>query len=67
MLLFVSDFWQLSDFFFEAPIAYNEKASKKAWKEDTASIMEQVILLIESIEEFYGWKPSGLHKRMDHF
>ncbi len=49
---FVSDFWELSDFFFEAPTTYNEKALKKAWKEDTGALMKQVISLIEPIEDF---------------
>ncbi|WP_179344610.1 glutamate--tRNA ligase [Winogradskyella ursingii] len=39
---FVSDFWDLSHFFFVSPQSYDEKASKKAIKEDTATVMEQV-------------------------
>ena len=49
---FVSDFWELSDFFFEAPTTYDEKASKKAWKEDTSELMKQVVSLINSVEGF---------------
>ena len=30
---FISDFWNLSHYFFEAPKSYDEKASKKAFKE----------------------------------
>jgi glutamyl-tRNA synthetase len=49
---FVADFWDLSDYFFEAPEQYDEKAAKKNWKEDTASLMEELISLIEPISEF---------------
>ncbi|REE83624.1 glutamyl-tRNA synthetase [Lutibacter oceani] len=49
---FVSDFWDLSNFFFEAPIEYDSKASKKNWKEDTAGLMKELILVLEKIEDF---------------
>ncbi len=49
---FVSDFWQLSDYFFVAPSAYDEKASRKQWKEDTPNIMNQLISVLEGIEDF---------------
>ncbi len=51
-VIFVSDFWNLSDFFFRAPLEYDAKASKKNWKESTADLMEKLILTIETIEEF---------------
>ncbi len=38
---FVSDFWELSSYFFLAPIHYEEKAAKKFWKgENPARIAE---------------------------
>lgn len=49
---FVSDFWELSSFFFEAPSIYNEKALKKSYKEGTGAILEEVIKLISETEEF---------------
>jgi glutamyl-tRNA synthetase len=49
---FVSDFWELSSYFFEAPLSYDEKASKKAFKEGTNDIMTKVISIINSIEDF---------------
>lgn len=48
---FVSDFYELSDFFFQAPQSYDEKALKN-WKEDTPAIMTQVAELISTIENF---------------
>lgn len=49
---FVSDFWELSSYFFEAPVSYDEKASKKAFKEGTNDIMTKVISIINTIEDF---------------
>jgi glutamyl-tRNA synthetase len=49
---FVSDFWDLSSFFFVAPSTYDEKASKKALKEDTAELMQKVIEIVTATEDF---------------
>jgi glutamyl-tRNA synthetase len=48
---FVSDFWDLADYFFVAPTAYDEKASKN-WKEDTGDLMQQLITVLATIEDF---------------
>ena len=50
--VFVSDFWKLSDFFFEAPTEFDAKSSKKNWKETTPSLMNELIIIIEQIEDF---------------
>ena len=49
---FVKDFWDLGDYFFISPENYDEKASKKVWKEDTADLMQQVMEQIEEINDF---------------
>ncbi len=49
---FVSEFWDLSHFFFEAPKTYDEKASKKAFKDGTKELMVELISIINSIEDF---------------
>ncbi|NER17421.1 glutamate--tRNA ligase [Spongiivirga citrea] len=49
---FISDFWELSSFFFQAPESYDEKASKKAWKEGTNELMQELISVIEGINDF---------------
>ena len=49
---FVSDFWDLSNFFFEAPDSYDEKASRKSWKEGTTELMQELSEVIEKIEDF---------------
>jgi glutamyl-tRNA synthetase len=48
---FISDFWALSSFFFVAPNNFDEKASKKAVKEDTKSLMEALVTIIEAADE----------------
>jgi len=48
---FVTDLYDLSDFFFVAPAAYDEKAAKN-WKEDTGSIMQELISVVENIGDF---------------
>jgi len=47
---FISDFWELSSFFFEVPKSYVEKSAKKAWKDDTDSIMKELVSVISNIE-----------------
>lgn len=49
---FISDFWELSHFFFEAPSTYDEKAAKKALKDDTNNILKTVIELVANTEDF---------------
>ncbi len=49
---FVSDFWDLSDYFFVAPTSFDEKAVKKQWKEDTSALMQEVITLLEPLTDF---------------
>ena len=50
--VFVAGFWNLSDFFFQAPSEYDAKASKKQWKEGTPALLEELITVINAIEEF---------------
>lgn len=49
---FVSDFWELSDYFFVAPTEYNEKAVKKQWKEGTKEIMGDLLEVVDTIKDF---------------
>jgi glutamyl-tRNA synthetase len=50
--VFPADFWNLSDYFFIKPSTYDAKASKKQWKEDTSSIMNKLISVLNNIEDF---------------
>ncbi|WP_179317167.1 glutamate--tRNA ligase [Winogradskyella undariae] len=49
---FVSDFWNLSHFFFTTPTSFDEKASKKALKEGTEDVLNKVIELVNNTEDF---------------
>lgn len=48
---FVSEFWELADYFFEAPKTYDEKASKN-WKEDTPSLLTQAFEVMSQVQPF---------------
>jgi glutamyl-tRNA synthetase len=48
---FVSEFWELSDYFFQAPTIYDEKATKN-WKEETPKLMQDLIKILKNIEDF---------------
>lgn len=60
--VFVTDFWELSDYFFLAPTIYSEKAAKKQWKEDTPAIMNQLVSVLESIDDFSSENVENLVK-----
>ena len=49
---FVSDFWDLSSFFFETPTSYDEKASRKAWKPETSLLMQELVDVLLAINDF---------------
>ncbi|MFC7774863.1 glutamate--tRNA ligase [Flavobacterium sp. GCM10027622] len=48
---FVTDLWDLTDYFFVAPTSYDEKAAKN-WKEETPALMKQLITVLEAITDF---------------
>ncbi|AEH00834.1 glutamate--tRNA ligase [Lacinutrix sp. 5H-3-7-4] len=49
---FVNDFWDLSSFFFVAPESFDEKASKKAFKDETKELMTRLVSIVSNIEDF---------------
>ncbi len=49
---FISDFWNLSNFFFETPTEYDAKAAKKNWKEGTNELMQELIDVLLKIDDF---------------
>jgi len=48
---FVSELWDLSDYFFVAPTAYDEKALKN-WKPETNDILKELIVVLENTLDF---------------
>lgn len=49
---FVKELWDQASFFFVAPTSYDEKTRKKRWKEDSASLLTQLIEVISGVENF---------------
>ena len=49
---FVSELWELGNYFFDSPSSYDEKAVGKQWKEDTPEIMQAIVGILEGIELF---------------
>lgn len=60
---FVKDIYLQGKFFFEAPNSYDEKAVKKAWNEETTSIMTE---LSEKLNNF-EFKADVLKEEIHHF
>ncbi len=50
--VFVEDFWELSNFFFVNPTTYDEKASRKNWKEGTSAILQELMIVLGDIQDF---------------
>jgi len=48
---FPSEFWGLSHYFFKAPENYAEAALKKAWKEHSKDLMQQLIAVLETADD----------------
>ncbi len=48
---FLTDFWELSHFFFVAPHSYEAKAFKKQWKENSAEIVNSLIGVVDSLTD----------------
>lgn len=49
---FVSDLWEQSAFFFEAPTVYDDKVVKKRWKNEVPSLMFDLTELLKSVDDF---------------
>ena len=49
---FMNELWDQSSFLFEAPQNFDEKASKKAFKEETVELFQKVIDILNGLDEF---------------
>ncbi len=49
---FVKELWPLCSFFFEAPVAYDEKTAKKRWKDDSAETLGKLCDVLEGLDDF---------------
>ena len=49
---FVRDIWEQTDFFFKAPVAYDQEVVAKRWKDDSSRLMVELKSVLEGISEF---------------
>lgn len=49
---FIKELWGQSVFFFNAPVAYDEKNVKKRWKEDSAQRLTELMAVLQDIDDF---------------
>lgn len=49
---FVSEFWDLSDFFFVAPSAYDKATAAKFWKPETVPHIQEIAKGLQNLGEF---------------
>ncbi|WP_081208155.1 glutamate--tRNA ligase [Salegentibacter sediminis] len=49
---FVKDLWEQGDYFFISPTSYDPKNTKKAWKNDTSEIMQELSELLKKQDDF---------------
>ena len=49
---FIKDLWETCSFFFVAPTEYDEKTTKKRWKEDSAAQLTELIEVLRIREPF---------------
>lgn len=49
---FAHELWEQSSFYFLAPSEFDQKSAKKAWKNGTAEIMQQVKEQLEALDDF---------------
>jgi glutamyl-tRNA synthetase len=49
---FVKDIWEQTDFFFKAPIDYDQEAIRKRWQENTPAMLKELIPVLQGIADF---------------
>ena len=53
---FLTDLWDLAHFFFEAPTQYDAKALKKQWKDNSAQILNGLVIIIKELTDLKQFK-----------
>lgn len=49
---FIPEFWEQSSYFFITPSVYDEKVRAKRWKEDSSSLLSELIEVLHTCEPF---------------
>ncbi len=60
---FVKDIYENGKFFFEQPVSYDEKASKKAWSEETPQLMSELATHLET----WNFEPETIKQNIHNF
>ncbi|MFW2136697.1 glutamate--tRNA ligase [Chryseobacterium sp. TY4] len=60
---FIKDIYNDSKFFFETPTSYDEKASKKAWNEETGALMQEFADQLQTLD----FEPEALKQAIHDF
>lgn len=50
--VFISDLWEQSAYFFEAPTTYDEKTAQKFWKEETPALIANCLEILKNTTPF---------------
>lgn len=61
---FISDLWNQSSYFFEAPESYDVQTVKKRWKENTGEQLSEIATLFKQIEP---WKADSIKASFSEF
>ncbi len=61
---FVSEIWDQSYFFFQAPTAYDEKIVAKRWKDDVPVLMENIAVFFETLT---AWNAAKIKEPFSNF
>jgi glutamyl-tRNA synthetase len=49
---FIAELWDQVNFFFEAPLEFDAKTAKKAWKADAPELMQELKTILSDISDF---------------
>lgn len=63
---FPTDIYENGKFFFEAPAAYDEKASKKAWNDETSAVLSELASNLETAEFSAESLKKAVHDFAEH-
>ena len=59
---FITELWAQTDFYFDAPVSYDQDVLKKRWGAETPVQMSELITVLEGIKEFSGAKCESIVK-----
>ncbi len=61
---FISELWDQSYYFFQAPTAYDAQFTKKRWKQDTNQIIEEALKFLNTLDD---WDAVALKEKFSDY